>query len=41
MKKQEVLTEFCIEELEARLEMKAWIEVEPCDDPTHCHNEQQ
>jgi len=38
----EFLTEeFSVQELEARLEMKPWIEFRACDEPTHCHTKQQ
>lgn len=36
--KQDLMNEFSIEELETRYEMKKWIQLEPCDNPEHCHN---
>ncbi|WP_262710891.1 hypothetical protein [Flavobacterium foetidum] len=33
----ELIKDFSIEELESRLEMKAWVEIAPCNDPSHCH----
>ena len=36
---QNLMNEFSVEELESRLEMKGWLSIEPCDDPTHCHPE--
>jgi hypothetical protein len=36
-----LVNEFSIDELEARLEMKAWVEIVECTDPSHCHAQQQ
>ena len=36
---QNLINEFQIDELETRFEMKAWISIEPCDNPDHCHNQ--
>jgi hypothetical protein len=33
--------EFSVQELESRLEMKPWIQLVACDEPSHCHAEQQ
>ncbi|MRX69332.1 hypothetical protein SAMN06265349_10625 [Flavobacterium resistens] len=41
MNNQKLIEDFSIEELESRLEMKAWVEVVPCDDPSHCHNPEE
>ena len=37
---QNLINEFQIEELETRFEMKDWVTLVPCDDPTHCHSQQ-
>ena len=38
---KDLMNEFRIEELESRYEMKKWIDLIPCDDPNHCHHQQQ
>lgn len=38
---QDLMNEFQIEELENRFEMKKWIEFVECDNPDHCHQQNQ